>query len=396
MNSFALRIVIYIVSVFEILSFNRIWPITNSQIHNIIHIMCGLLIALIPIFYYHKISTTNSIDKYYPHLIIVPISAFFTWKMYGLLQTVPFSVKIADMLPIMKIMCERFLNGEYVYSYLDVSGGMYPIYLPMMWLPYLPAVYFHFDLRFVSLCFFLVTIFNIAPRKTNIELLVFNVIYLSLMFAGLILFDSTLLTMSEESVVIFYYILFALSILNHNNTMTAISITSCLLSRFSLLFYFIFCFVANFIYYDRKQSIKIFGLVLCLSASIFVYFECYKNLFTFLNLSNNYIQAIVNNPSKYQTLVKYGLGVATFWEYKNLTILHKLFMIFNFAIPFLLFAIYKKMKNIPLNIFAVLVAKMCMVVFYNFLIMPYSYLFYTSIFFSFLIINRIVFQNIQD
>ncbi len=61
------------------------------------------------------------------------------------LDLIPLDPDFADMLPIMKVMNERFLHGEWkqVYDPIpEIWNGTRPIYLPAMWIPYAPAVAF--------------------------------------------------------------------------------------------------------------------------------------------------------------------------------------------------------------------------------------------------------------
>ena len=59
------------------------------------------------------------------------------------LDLIPLDPDFADMLPIMKVMNERFLHGDWKQVYdpiTEIWNGTRPIYLPAMWIPYAPAV----------------------------------------------------------------------------------------------------------------------------------------------------------------------------------------------------------------------------------------------------------------
>ena len=69
------------------------------------------------------------------------------------LDLIPIDPDFADMLPIMKVMNERLLHGNWKQVYdpvQEIWNGTLPIYLPAMWIPYAPAVALHFDLRWVT------------------------------------------------------------------------------------------------------------------------------------------------------------------------------------------------------------------------------------------------------
>ncbi len=59
----------------------------------------------------------------------------------------------ADMLPIIKVMGERFIAGQHSHIYDPIPwiwGGTKPIYLPAMWLPYVPAIAMGIDMRWIA------------------------------------------------------------------------------------------------------------------------------------------------------------------------------------------------------------------------------------------------------
>ncbi|WP_020537895.1 hypothetical protein [Lewinella cohaerens] len=66
----------------------------------------------------------------------------------------PLDYTFADMLPIIQIMGERWLAGEEVYAVIpEIWDGMQPIYLPVMWLSYIPAILAGVDIRIINLFF---------------------------------------------------------------------------------------------------------------------------------------------------------------------------------------------------------------------------------------------------
>ena len=55
------------------------------------------------------------------------------------MEDAPMDYHDADMLPIMKIMCERFIAGKgpHVYDIIpEIWKGIQPVYFPAMWMPY--------------------------------------------------------------------------------------------------------------------------------------------------------------------------------------------------------------------------------------------------------------------
>lgn len=55
------------------------------------------------------------------------------------ISTSPLSYTDADMIPIMQVMSQRFLQGEWSMVYQPVQeiwNGIQPVYLPAMWMPF--------------------------------------------------------------------------------------------------------------------------------------------------------------------------------------------------------------------------------------------------------------------
>jgi hypothetical protein len=78
------------------------------------------------------------------------------------------------MLPVIKVMNERLLQGHWnqVYDPIqEIWNGTRPIYLPAMWLPYLPAVAMQADLRWVTviavLLSFIIILGEIRVKKNG-------------------------------------------------------------------------------------------------------------------------------------------------------------------------------------------------------------------------------------
>lgn len=59
----------------------------------------------------------------------------------------------ADMLPIIKIMNRRLINGQRLYVYdtiPEIWKGIQPVYLPAMWMPFGIPTLLNIDLRWLT------------------------------------------------------------------------------------------------------------------------------------------------------------------------------------------------------------------------------------------------------
>jgi hypothetical protein len=67
------------------------------------------------------------------------------------IRVIPIDYRWSDIVPTVQVMTHRLLDGQYPYALIrDFGYDLSPTYLPLMWLPFLPAALFHFDERWVA------------------------------------------------------------------------------------------------------------------------------------------------------------------------------------------------------------------------------------------------------
>ncbi|MBX2871678.1 MAG: hypothetical protein KTR30_06255 [Saprospiraceae bacterium] len=366
---------------------------------SITYFVVGILIALLPLL------KVKSDMKWY-------ISAKVIWgvKILGLsliglflfieakevFAKVPVDYRWADMLPIMKIMCQRLVEGKEVYAVIEqIWGGIEPIYLPAIWLPLLPATVMEVDVRWTALLLFMgALVFTLSTRPVAEERGKLNFVSLLTLVPLLILvhhwmiYESRFFSMTEESIVVFYYLFLAFAISRQNATLIAIALSLCMLSRYSLALWAVVYVAYELFLGDRKMAWRIIWVGGTCSLLLLWVTQALWNLDIFLGLQANYLDAIVNEEHKFGALVQQGLGLAKFYEYVDLPQLHRLFLISAIATPLLSFALFAVFrKRIDKALFLLCSLKLCLVLFYNTLIMPFVYLFFTSTLLSLAILN---------
>src|SRR5580692_258580 len=128
----------------------------QTNIVSILYLIAGLIfifsILILPIARLPRVTELKkeSLLKL-PLLVCMLLLAFITSRYW--LGEIPLDPDFADMLPVMKVMNERFLHGNWkqVYDPIpEIWNGVRPIYLPAMWLPYAGAVALHLDMRWVT------------------------------------------------------------------------------------------------------------------------------------------------------------------------------------------------------------------------------------------------------
>ena len=122
-----------------------------DEVNRLLFFFCGVGISLLllkqPPFSINKkmLLSKQSIVKTTVLLLLLPISYYFCRQM---MDATPLEKEYADMLPIMKVMGKRFLDGPSggVYDPIaEIWNGIQPVYLPAMWIPFIPSIIFHFD-----------------------------------------------------------------------------------------------------------------------------------------------------------------------------------------------------------------------------------------------------------
>ncbi|MCW3086653.1 MAG: hypothetical protein JWQ78_39 [Sediminibacterium sp.] len=305
----------------------------------------------------------------------------------------PLTIYDADMLPIMKVMAQRFLQGQWsqVYDPIpEIWGGIQPIYLPAMWLPFTIAVAGNFDLRWITTAglFFSFAIFLalLEPfKKIFLSLLLFLCSYFLLRW---LLTEEmhNFIRLSEEGLVVFYYSLLVLALLSENFLLIGIAAALCALSRYTLAGWFP-AMIIYLLLRDRQQkkllTFAIAGLSMVLLLVILPF--GWHVLEAALALPSQYIghanRVWTDSPEFFYE----SMGFAKFFGPGRTHLLHRVLIIASFAGPILFVLVCRlweyvtknTLGNIPLGCL-----KLSVVIVYTFLDVPYLYLFYTSSFVS--------------
>jgi hypothetical protein len=327
----------------------------------------------------------------WPLLVLMIVLAFIISRYW--LYQIPMDPDFADMLPVMKVMNERFLHGgpKQVYDPIqEIWNGTQPIYLPAMWLPYLPAVALQVDMRWVTvvaiLASFAIILWMIRIRKNGYfgyGLIVIVAILFWWIFARNDI--HSLISMSEEGIVIFYFVLLTLAIISENAFLIGITASLCLLSRYSMIGWVI-PFLVYLTYRREWRKLIIFSLtgISCFLFLFLIPFG-YRTMEQMIALPGNYI-AFANHVWEFSPEVYWlNLGLSKFYGPHRMELLHKTLIVASFLIPvlFMVFCLLQKrwkFQNINLACF-----KLSLLVFYQFIDVPYGYLFYTGIFVSLII-----------
>ena len=156
---------------------------------------------------------------------------------------IPLDPDYADMLPVIRSMNERFVHGNWkeVYDPIqEIWQGVKPVYLPAMWAPYSIPLLLHMDIRWLSVFSLLLSfsIFLWVLRFRNQGLYPALLLGIAgMLFWWLFAADDRhgLLSLSEEGLIILYYVLLTAAIVSGNIYLIGLAVCFCMLSRYALI-----------------------------------------------------------------------------------------------------------------------------------------------------------------
>lgn len=375
---------------------------------SVLHTCCGLVIAVallwtkpvtsVPGIHHFSLSSTLNRYRWLLMGIVLMVMIYFFRQLKA---EIPLDYRDADMLPIIKIMCQRFLSGAWGHVYdpiHEIWGGTHPIYLPAMWLPFVVPQWLHIDIRWLTvLLFFLVFclfIWKINPARKNA---------LPIMAGAFLLFwwlfadsRSGLIPYTEEAVVIFFYVLLVMALHRQNAWLIGFAVSLCVLSRYALIGW-IPALLWYFIYRkDWKSLVRIVaaGMISFVGLVLLPFgWEIIKSL---IALPVAYIDFTrrVWHDSPHHFLQ--NLGWAKFFGAQRIVQMHYLLVTLSFTVPLVCMIIgleLNKRFSIPVQNLPFVILKITLVIFYSFIDVPYLYLFYTSSFVSLMGVVYFVMQE---
>jgi hypothetical protein len=368
----------------------------QTSIVSILYLMTGLIFSFsILILPSARLPRVTELKKEsmlkLPLLLFMLLLAFITSRYW--LDLIPLDPDFADMLPIMKVMNERLLHGEWKHVYdpiPEIWNGARPIYLPAMWVPYLSAVALNMDIRWITVMFvllsFIIVIILIRIRKNKYFgyslIAITGVLYWWIFARNEV---HSLISLSEEGVVIFYFVLLTIAIISGNAFIMGLTASLCLLSRYSMIGWLVPCLIFFTLRKDFRKLI-VFSLtgIFCFLLFFLIPFG-FKTLEQMVALPGNYVSFAKRVWADTPEVYWLNLGLAKFYGPHRIAILHFCLLTMSFGIPliFMCFCLLQKkwkLQNINLACF-----KLSLLVFYQFIDVPYGYLFYTSSFVSLVI-----------
>ena len=332
---------------------------------------------------------------WYPALFVgVLVISVFLLSVYWF-DSVSIGIENADMLPVIKIMDQRFVTGNWKHVYdtiPEIWAGTDPIYLPATWLPFSLSEFLHVDMRWISSVCLLFAFGAAYFSNKRYGISSSSVI---LFITGFVLFWWLMtenemhgfLSLTEEAVVVAYYVLLTLALLSGNISLIAIAISLCMLSRYSLIGW-VPAFVVFLVAKGKiKNAFILTGIGSAMLFGLFILPFGWAAFLKLVQLPGNYIDFAKRVWQDSPEVFTGSMGFAKFFGPGKTALLHHTLILLAFVIP-LSFVFYclrgnkkRQLSNVPLA-----ALKLSLVFFYNLVDVPYLYLFYTSSFVSLVLV----------
>jgi hypothetical protein len=189
------------------------------------------------------------------------------------LHDTPINPNTSDIIPLMQVAVQRFLNGEQVYKAVTQWGGSSPVtYLPMQWLPYTVAEMARFDYRWVAIAIFLSAAFSALLRSSKVSGMQGIVVALMLLFTGWMILqhERGIVATTVELMIAAYYMFFVLSLGARNPWMRGIAMGLCLLSRYSLVLWLPLWAFVELVSGNRKAFVRTSAVALAMVVFLYI------------------------------------------------------------------------------------------------------------------------------
>lgn len=360
----------------------------------VVYVISGLTIAcLLPqmpaqkIKFNFRIKLLSGVTAYQLAILLIGGLAVFLFTKQWINQS-PLNYTDADMIPIMEVMGKRFLAGNWssVYDPMqEIWNGIQPIYLPAMWLPFLAAVKFGFDPRWVtSFAVFLSFSMLIILWRAHWQKISGAVLLFVSGVLGLWLYtDNThnFIRLSEEGIVVFYYCLLVLALLSENFLFVGLAAALCVLSRYAIVGWLpAFMFYLLFIRKQKQATLQFIlsflGVILLL---VIIPFGIKPLLIAFQQPAE-YMQHAERVWKESPEYFSQTVGLAKFFGPENIVLQHQLLLLCSFLMPMIF--ILASRKRMSRNNISLAALKLTVVIVFALIDVPYQYLFYTSSFIS--------------
>lgn len=374
-------------------------PVINGAVIFIVSAVTGIITFKASFHKYEiQLPRWNILQTKYPLYISLLLAGIniIIWVKY--LHNHPVNVKESDVIPAIEQMVKHYRQGLSPSTLVTEWGyDIRPSYLPFTWMPFILTEWLRLDYRYLCLLvWFLLNwwfIFRIAGKKNETFSATVTFIFLQLFFGLFINYGDLAFARTVELLICCYYAFMLLSFQKANSYAVAFFVTACLLSRFSLVLWLPFIFLAVICYSGFLKASGIAVLVMAAVMLIFVipFFLRDTNFFT--RMFQTYDVASLGEwngqawqlPGSKPFQLFRGTGLAAFFynylpgsTMEKLKIVQRLQLIIPLLASVVLMCWFwfgARKKNFSLALLATGSLKIYLSFFYAFIQVPYVYLF---------------------
>lgn len=305
----------------------------------------------------------------------------------------------SDVIPTIEILVRRVLSGEWVYGPIQFPGWVVNnAYLPMQYLPFIPAEKLGLDYRWMAFAYFALVIFFWTKHlmlRSNVSYEILLKIWFAFYIIYLIhLHDYAVFAFSLELLDVAFYLVLALSFFHKDLRIKALGLLLCMLSRYAFVFWLPFYALSFWIEYGKKDSLKIIGMVILGVVLLYVLPFMTKQPTLFFDGLKYYDKTAIGQwtdiPDWYKSVGKpyhlsRGLSTSIFfydhWQgdiaakLGAARLFHIIACLGSVVLVGITYWFARKRENFNYGGFLLLSLKFYLIFFYGFFYVPFSYLY---------------------
>lgn len=361
-------------------------------------------------------------------IALFPAPGFWRWALPGgvfvaglllvgmqlqrIFQEIPIDPNWSDIVPSLELYVERFLAGEKVYRPMYFPRWtVLPTYLPVMWLPYVPAELLNFDYRWTAYGLFSVAIAAWLWRMYRFGL-GSGPLIVAAALPYLALFWMTNATRSEifgmavELMPVGLYLFLALALMTHSSWKWALAILLCLLSRYAFSFWLPLFFLILWWEESFRKSFRT-GLLVLLGVGLLYVLPFLSRDWSILQDGLAYYKTTAEGQWRPQTFqdpshkphhLDQGFSFAIyFYDFvegpveERLAANRKAHLLASLvAAGLLLLGYFLLRRHLDWRLYLLVGLKLYLSIFYGFFYVPFSYLYWLPLFLGLPIIYNIL------
>lgn len=342
----------------------------------------------------------------------------FLVNLYSLKKIIapfPMDKTQSDVIPQMKTLAQRFLSGASVYEPIDFgSYTLFPTYLPLQWMPFMVPEIAHKDYRlFAFLVLIAVFIFYLLSIKRNKWFNFLAILPFVIMNLGFWQNENSYYN-CVENMMAAYYMAFAMSLMESKKVwLQSILLGFCLFSRYAIVLWTPLFFLFLYIQYGHKTMLKSMLIVFSMFCLCYGLPFLLKDPSVFLKGYEYHSNAALAEwaapegiPNSYSVHLSNGLGLAIFFYDKiqgeiasRLAALQKAHLIMSILSIMISVGMawyrWKKQQIKPDAYFMLWSLAFYLTIFYQFIQIPYTYLFVVPIYVYLVLFKNTLERNVE-